>query len=183
VSRWCCVTHPAWAWAKPATLGPKCRQTLLIESTWVPPAGLVCRRIRRYDMLGVVRLNNAILRLLSEPAAWACRQLERLHGVGNRCVACRRGEPDRRGNTTFMWAPVPMLWPLRVSPTLVGGGNFSCERVVGGGVFPYKRSCRRRGGKSSCEAETPHARQSLVGESSFWWETRRLASDDPDKGL
>jgi hypothetical protein len=62
-------------------------------------------------------------------------------GTSVLCVVV--GEPERRGSTTFVSALVPTLWPPRVSPALVRGGNSSCEQVVGDGVFSYERSCQR----------------------------------------
>jgi hypothetical protein len=47
---------------------------------------------------GGARLNNAVLRLLSEPAAHAWRQLEHLHGEGIRCPACHHGGARASGS-------------------------------------------------------------------------------------
>jgi hypothetical protein len=52
----------------------------------------------------------------------------------------------------------PALRPPCVGPTLVGYGNYSCERVVGGDA----RSGQRRGRKLPCEVERCRARRLLV---------------------
>jgi hypothetical protein len=96
--------------------------------------------------------------------------------TGALCVAVR--EPERQGNTTFMWALVPSLrtsvcgvphsrrrkllvW-AKLSETrwrlLVRGGVSSCEAET-----PRARwRLLVRGGVSSCEAETCHARWRVV---------------------
>jgi hypothetical protein len=130
--------------------------------------GLACRRVGRDDALGAARLNSTAIRLLLEPAARACRQLERFHGVGNWCLACRHGEARASGSTTFVWAPYPMLRPLCVGPALVEDGNYSCERVAGGGdsscekLVGVRRRLLVRGGDSSREAVTHRARRRLL---------------------
>jgi hypothetical protein len=75
-------------------------------------------------------------------------------------------------------APDPTFQPPRVGPTLVGGENYSCERVVRGGdssceqvVGGEAETCRarrrllKRGGDSSCGMETCRAMRRLVGRS------------------
>jgi hypothetical protein len=111
--------------------------------------------------LGDAQPNSVALRLLSEPAARTCRQLECLHNCmtwrnGPLCVVT--GELERQGSATFVWAPDPTLRPPCVGPTLLEDGNYLCERVV-------------RGGDSSCEqvvrgeAESPRARKRILVRS------------------
>jgi hypothetical protein len=92
-----------------------------------------------------------------------------------------------------------------VGPTLVGDGNYSCERVVGGeaesprvrrrlverdGDFSCGTETGRarqrlveRDGNSSCGAETSRARRRLVVEATYQSEVRCLASEGLDEDL
>jgi hypothetical protein len=56
---------------------------LIIGGTRVPQLELACCRVGCDGVLMVVQLCRAALRLLSELAARVCRQLVRLHGMGN----------------------------------------------------------------------------------------------------
>jgi hypothetical protein len=128
------LTQSAWIPDEPATLGPNRRPALIIGCTQVLLTELACYRVRRDVASGAARLNSAALRLLSDLAARACRQLAHLHGVGN-------WRPTRRceGARASGWRHV------RVGHVLVRDGNCSCERA----------GCRRRGG-------SPHARRRLI---------------------
>jgi hypothetical protein len=171
------LTQPVSAWDDLAMLGPNWRPSLIVGGTRVLLMELACCRLRWDDALRVVRPINVILRLSSEPAARACRQLVHLHGVENWHPTHCCGEACALG------------WRHDcVDRVLVGGGDCSCERA----------GCRRWGGNSSCEVETCRARQRLVvrggglsekpsfsrrlvKEASNWSETRRLASDGLDR--
>jgi hypothetical protein len=139
---------------------------------------LACYRVRRDVASGAARLNSAALRLLSDLAARACRQLAHLHGVGN-------WRPTRRceGARASGWRHV------RVGHVLVRDGNCSCERAGcrrRGGSPHARRRLIVRGGDSSCEAETCRRSHSLVGDLSGKPPTsrrQRLASDGLDKDL
>jgi hypothetical protein len=145
------------------------------------------RTVRR---VGGRAIDSATLRLLSELAARARRQLDRLHGMGNRRPHIVAGEPVRRGGATFVWI---VSWSeaetARANRQVVGGEAETCRA---------RRRLLVRDGDSSCETETPRARQRLfvrggglsekpppsrrlVEEASNWSETRRLDDDDLDK--
>jgi hypothetical protein len=138
--------------------------------------GLACRRVGRDGVMGAARLNSAALRLLSEPAARVCRQLECLHGVEDCLLRVVAGKPERRGSATFMWAPDPTLRPPCVGPAcrrqkLLVRASSRRRRL------PVRASCRRRGENSSCEVETTRARRRLLvrdGNLSCEMETSRV---------
>jgi hypothetical protein len=152
--------------------------------------GLACRRAGRGGASGAARRNSAALHPLLEPATRSCRQLERLHGMGNWRPMCRCEGARVLGWHHVRVGPGLLVLTFSYGLTFVGDGNNSCKRV----------SCRRRGENSSYKAETCRARQRLlvrggdlseksplsrvlVVEGSHWLEARRLASEGLDRDL
>jgi hypothetical protein len=129
-------------------LGPNRRPALIVGGTRVLLSELACCRVRWDNASRAARPDSAALRLSSELTAHACRQLAYLHGVGNWCPMCHCREA-----CASVWRHVC------ADRILVGGENYSCKQAV----------CQRRGGNSSCEAETPCARRRLLVRGCKTW--------------
>jgi hypothetical protein len=123
-------------------LRPNCRPMLIIGGTRVPQLELACCRVGCDGVLMVVQLCRAALRLLSELAARVCRQLVRLHGMGNWHPTCRSGR-------VYALVQHHVAWTTPWSETARAN-----EQVV------------VQGRDLSCKVETCRARRRLVGEAS-----------------
>jgi hypothetical protein len=99
-----------------------------------------------------------------------------MHGVENWSLACRCGGVRALGSATFVLGPDPTLRPPRVGPTLVGGGNYSCERVVGGGDFLCEQVV---GG----EMENCRARRKVVVRTTCLSEVRCFVDEGLNEDL
>jgi hypothetical protein len=100
----------------------------------VPQVKLACGRVGDDGDETAVQLSRPALRLLSGPASRAGRQLVCLHGVGNLSLT-------RRGEDVRVPGSCRVSWP---TPQSESGGL-------------------ARDGDLSCEVETSHARQRLLG--------------------